>query len=115
MKMEPRDRIKNFGFKKARDGSRGELELWRAVLLQAVEDLRRTGPSFEVAMNGIRVKGRTPSARMRCDRNNAAAWFRSSSTGVGSFLWICDLFGLDAELVRAGVKKKFFNRVNGTI
>jgi hypothetical protein len=113
--MEPRDCTKDFELKKARNGNRGELELWGAVLLQAVEDLRRRGPSFEIAMNGIRLKGRTHSARVRRDRNNAAAWFRSSSNRVGSFLWICDLFGLDADVVRTGVKKKVFKRVNGTI
>ncbi len=100
--------VKDFQPIETLEGNRGEFELWGAVLLQAVEDFHRRGPSFEIVINGIRLRGRKDSTEIRRNRNNAAAWFRSSRENVGSFLWICYLFGLDADLVRAEVKKKNF-------
>jgi hypothetical protein len=84
------------------------LELWEAVLLQAIEDLHPKGRSFEIVMNGIEVRWLTDSFEMRRNKRNAAAWFGSSCEDAGSFLWICGLFALDADLVRAKVKNKDF-------
>jgi hypothetical protein len=106
--MECRHCVKDFELMETPDGNRGEFELWGAVLLQAIEDFHRKGPSLEVVMNGIKVRWRTNNTEMRRDKRNAAAWFGSSCEDVGSFLWICDLFGLDADLVRAKVKNKTF-------
>jgi hypothetical protein len=106
--MECRHRVKDFELMEALDGNRGAFDLWGAVLLQAIEDLHRKGPSSEIVMNGINVRWRTNSAEMRRNKRNAAAWFGSSCEDAGSFLWICDLFGLDADLVRAKVKNNNF-------
>jgi len=109
--MENRHCAEDFEMENSADINRGELELWGAVLLQAIEDLQLRGPVFEVVMNGIKLKSRKEGITMRRNRNNAAAWFRSSSDDVGSFLWICDLFGLDADIVRAEIKKKILKPV----
>jgi hypothetical protein len=92
----------------AMDGNRGAFELWEAVLLQAIEDFHPKGRGLEIVMNGIKVQWRKNSAETRLNKRNAAAWFGSSCEDAGSFLWICDLFGLDADLVRAKVKNKNF-------
>jgi hypothetical protein len=92
----------------AMDGNRGAFELWEAVLLQAIEDFHHPGRGIEIVMSGIKVQWRTNSAETRRNKRNAAAWFASSCEEPGSFLWTCDLFGLDADLVRAKVKSKNF-------
>lgn len=100
--------VKDFESMEAMDGNRGAFELWEAVLLQAIEDFHPKGRNLEIVMSGIKVRWRTNSAETRRNKRNAAAWFGSSCEDVGSFLWICDLFGLDADLVRAKVKNKNF-------
>ena len=107
--MECRRCVTDFELMEAVDGNRGAFELWGAVLLQAIEDFhRKQGQGFETVMNGIKVRWRTNSAESRRNKRNAAAWVGSSCEDVGSFLWICDLFGLNADLVRAKVKNKNF-------
>jgi hypothetical protein len=106
--MNHRQCVKDFESMGPLDDNYGEFELWEAVLLQAIEDFHTSRRSFDVVMNGIKVEWRTNSAEMRRNKRNAAAWFGSSCEDVGSFLWICDLFGLDADLVRARVKNKDF-------
>jgi hypothetical protein len=54
--------------------------LWAAVLLATVEDLK-----------DIHTKAA------------AEAWFNSTSQEVGTFLWICEALGLDANAVRRSV------------
>jgi len=92
----------------ATDGNRGAFALWEAVLLQTIEDFHARGRGLEIVMSGIKVQWRTNSAETRRNKRNASAWFGSSCEDAGSFLWICDLFGLDADLVRAKVKNKNF-------
>jgi hypothetical protein len=106
--MEYRHRVKDFELMEAMHGNRGAFELWGAVLLQAIEDFHRKGRTSEIVMNGIKVRWRTNNTERRRNKRSAAAWFGSSCEDVGSFLWICDLFGLDADLVRAKVKNKDF-------
>ena len=106
--MKSRHCAEDLETKQAAAGNRGELELWAAVLLQAIEDFQARGPTLEIVMSGIQLKSRNDGATIRRNRNNAAAWFRSSSVDVGSFQWICELFGLDADIVWAEVKKKIF-------
>ncbi|MGA2939742.1 MAG: hypothetical protein ABSF52_21950 [Syntrophobacteraceae bacterium] len=106
--MECRHCVKDFELMEALDGNRGAFELWGAVLLQAIEDFHLKGRSSEIVMSGIKVRWRTNSTEMRRNKRSAATWFGSSCEDVGSFLWICDLFGLDADLVRAKVKNKDF-------
>jgi hypothetical protein len=57
-----------------------EYSLWAAVLLATVEDLK-----------DIHTKAA------------AEAWFNSTSQEVGTFLWICEALGLDANAVRRSV------------
>jgi len=107
--MECRHCVKDCEPMETPDGNRGAFELWGAVLLQAIEDFHcKQGRDFETVMNGIKVRWRTNSAEMRRNKRSAAAWFGSSCEDAGSFLWICDLFGLNADLVRAKVKDKNF-------
>jgi hypothetical protein len=106
--MEYRHCVKDLELMTTPDGNDGAFELWGAVLLQAIEDFHLKGRNSEIVMNGIKVRWRTNSAEMRRNKRSAAAWFGSSCEDVGSFLWICDLFGLDADLVRAKVKNKDF-------
>jgi hypothetical protein len=106
--MESRHCVKDFESMEAMDGNRGAFELWEAVLLQAIEDFHPKGRSLEIVMNGIKVQWRTNSAETRRNKRNAAAWFGSSCEDAGSFLWICDVLGLNADLVRAKVRDKNF-------
>ncbi len=92
----------------ATDASSGELELWGAVLLQAIEDYHRKGAGYEVAVNGIRLRGWYYDKEVRRDKRRAETWFKSKSEDVGSFLWICDLLKLDPDRVWARIREKNF-------
>ncbi len=87
---------------------RGELELWGAVLLQAIEDLRRKGSGYEVAVNGVRVRGWYFNQELRREKRKAQDWFKSKIVEVGSYLWICDLLGLDPERVWDRIRQPGF-------
>ena len=106
--MECRRSVKDLELMEALYGEDGAFELWEAVLLQTIEDFHARGRGLEIVMSGIKVQWRTNSAETRRNKRNASAWFGSSCEDPGSFLWICDLFGLDADLVRAKVKNKNF-------
>jgi len=54
-----------------------ETKLWMAVLQQAIEDMKSDTYRIE-----------------------ASDWFTSKRHGVGSFLWIADLFDINAPLFR---------------
>jgi len=66
------------------------LELWREVLNRAIYDLHGEDPCTELT-------------RCRYLRANALAWFSSRSYEPGSFLWVCDILGLEASAVRREV------------
>jgi hypothetical protein len=80
------------GFQKKEEDYRGLFELWAAVLLQAAKDFHDAGESSQAYWN----------------KRNAIVWIESPSEDFGSFLWICDLFSLDAGLVRARIKGEDF-------
>ena len=61
-------------------------EIWGAVLIRAVKDLHLTGDKYRESKRG-----------------NAKTWITSPAEDLGSFLWICDLLGLDSGLVRSRV------------
>ncbi|MDR3570188.1 MAG: hypothetical protein P4L43_19350 [Syntrophobacteraceae bacterium] len=90
------------------DAISGELALWGAVLLQAIEDYRRKGAGYEVSVNGIRLRGWYYDREIRSDKRRAEAWFKSQSEDMGSYLWICDLLQLDPERVWARIREKDF-------
>jgi hypothetical protein len=70
----------------------GEHQLVAAMILRAVEDLRvRIDPLFH----------HPTITRMTSDRRSAQRWLRSNYTGPFSFLWCCDIVGIDADSVRA--------------
>ncbi len=101
--------VKDFELMEALNGEDGAFELWEAVLLQAIEDFHcKPGRGFETLTDGINVRWRTNSTEIHRNKRSAAAWFTSSREDTGSFLWICDLLGLNADRVRAKVKEKNF-------
>lgn len=60
-------------------------KLWAAMMVLAYKDARRSGNSDETKRN----------------RMSAIAWFNNmGNTGVGSFLWVCDILKLDPEKTR---------------
>ena len=67
-----------------------EHKLWAAVLLQAIHDVH------------IKESEKYP----RYWRNDAIGWFKAKLIHVGSFIWICELFDMDAEQVRSLVLDK---------
>ena len=80
-------------FRAAARHARPEHALWRAVLEQAVEDLRG-GAHLN------REKSRKRAQMMA----EARAWITDQSwTGVGSFPWVCEVLGLEAASVRAAL------------
>jgi hypothetical protein len=107
--MECRRCVKDFELMEAMEGEDGSFELWEAVLLQAIEDFHcKQGRGFETIRDGINLRWRTNNTEIHRNRRYAAAWFGSSREDVGSFLWICELLGLNADLVRTKVKDKNF-------
>lgn len=92
----------------AEGDSDGVLELWGAVLLQAIEDYQRKGAGFDMAVNGIRLRGWYYDREIRRDRRRAEEWFKSNREDMGSFRWICDLLKLDPDRVWARIKQKDF-------
>lgn len=95
-------------FPGATDATRGDLELWAAVLLQAIEDYHRKGAGFELAVNGFRLRGWYYDREIRRDKRRAEAWFKSKCEDVGSFLWICDILKLDPGRVWARTRERNF-------
>jgi len=80
-------------FRPAAVHARAEHDLWRAVLVRALEDLHGGVP-----LNRKKARER---ARMRAE---ARAWIADRrGTGVGSFPWVCEVLGLDAVVVRAAL------------
>lgn len=65
----------------------GAEDLWLAVIVQAVEDLRGH---------------RSPTGSLwgRLSVYSAKEWFQSPGGGIGSFGWICDVLGLEVERIR---------------
>jgi hypothetical protein len=55
--------------------------LWASVLEQAVKDARN-------------------------DAEGAWAWLHSEDQGIGSFLWICDIFEISPDLIRSNIGNK---------
>ena len=90
------------------DAVSGDLELWGAVLLQAIEDYRRKGAGYEVSINGIRLRGWYHDKEIRREKRRAEEWFKSEDADMGSYLWICDLLHLDPDRVRARIREKNF-------
>ena len=60
--------------------------LWAAVLDQAIKDSQADKPGHN-SHESIIAEG-------------ARAWFSSKSQEDGSFLWVCDILGIDPEAVQ---------------
>ena len=60
-----------------------EIDLWAAVMEQAVRD----------------VKFPKPSVVEKLWTRNAISWFWSKNKRIGSFLWICENLGMDSESI----------------
>ena len=63
-------------------------DLWLAVINQALDDL---------------------TATERPLKRSARAWFLSSNRNAGSFIWVCDLVGLEPTAVR----RRQFDLIHG--
>ena len=75
-----------------------EKALWFAILVQALQDA--SGAPHDVA-------GCSPASRhARADRLTVAAraWVASNASRPRSFRWICEIFEIDPDLVRARLK-----------
>jgi len=64
-------------------------ELWAAVLTQALKDTKECLK--------VHRKNDQPS------QEEVKEWFKSESNEIGSFLWICELFELDPNLIRTHI------------
>jgi hypothetical protein len=75
-----------------------EKTLWFAVLAQALED----ASGAPHGMNG----GNASARQARADRiiMAARAWVSSNANRLGTFRWTCEIFELDADLVRARLR-----------
>ena len=78
-----------------RPSSKGERALWRQCLIEAVQCSRGvlTGDMCE----------KTSDTQRRRLIAEAWNWFARSTTGVGTFLWICDILDLDSSTIRLAV------------
>jgi hypothetical protein len=77
-----------------------ERKLWVYVLLRAALDLQgRNLGEFKAYQALIQTQ--------------AKGWFLSSNYHIGSFRWICDLFGLDPATIRRWVFALAANNGNG--
>lgn len=65
--------------------------LWAAVLIQAVKDFLKIGPSNE------NNQYRTHGFNVRSEASKR--WFLSDSHLPGSFRWVCDYLALDDEAI----------------
>jgi len=67
-----------------------EHKLWAGVLFQAIHDVH------------IKESEKYP----RYWRDDARAWCATDRRDIGSFIWICDVFDMDADQVRCLVLHK---------
>jgi hypothetical protein len=80
------------------DGCRA---LWAEVLSQAVSELRGNLVGSDLAMG--RPEQRVE--RIRDSQRANAGWLWDDSAWVGSAVWICELLGLDIDVVRERVRR----------
>jgi hypothetical protein len=79
------------GMRKRYDPLHREKKLWAVVMEEAVD-----------CMHG-RVAGEHRSRRRELEMTMAREWFQSDRKNIGSFLWICHLLELEAEIIREKV------------
>lgn len=75
--------------------------VWAAVLHLSIEDATR-GPSEQELKD-----------YSACRREDARTWILSSAEGPGTFLWTCELLGLNAAEVREKVLAPPWERLRG--
>lgn len=66
------------------------IQLWAAVFNQGLSDI---AAAFKRRENPY--------------TSEPLRWLNSGNTSVGSFLWLCGIFGLEPELVRAKVGERY--------
>ena len=67
-------------------------KLWAAVLLQAIKDLTAGTINSDIVNNHRRrIAGSTQY------------WLKADSDGVGSFIYICNVMGMDADKTRSKI------------
>ena len=65
-----------------------EMSLWAAVMGRSIEDLSR-----------------------KKERKSARYWFENEKDdGIGSFKWICEIFSLNPDMVRANILKTYLGK-----
>ncbi len=86
------------------DAKSPEERLWAAVLAQAYEDLLHK-PTASCHRNKKHMKAW--GCCSKCSgKVNALWWFKASKNGVGSFPFVCQILGLNANKMRKLLKKK---------
>jgi hypothetical protein len=73
------------------DDTEQEQRLWRAVLLQTINDLIGPKPS--------------PNSNRELVWRDAKDWLMAADREIGTFVWAAESLGLDANFVRARILK----------
>ncbi len=73
------------------------LSLWAAVMNQADADAEKEHRLWEAGRN---VLGKKSDIPLHQDRFEALRWVNSGEDHPGAFVWICELFGVDAGRAR---------------
>ena len=87
-----------------RKDATGHQRLWAAVLDNALLGL---------AGRGAFLNGKSTDAGKLGLYDEAVSWLNSTLTQPGSFIHICDHLGLDADLVRDRVLKRYRRQAGG--
>jgi len=82
-----------------------ERRIWAAVLLQAIDDYQHEPKIFTALINKVRVQAQKNDTHKRALKRGVGIWFRSDDADVGCFVWICELLGIDPDVVRDKVLK----------
>lgn len=73
----------------------GELDLLRAMLEQALDDVQhRCRCTYKASCNHRKIK------------RNTRYWMKSGAIRWGSFLYLCSVLGLDPEAVRKQARRR---------
>ncbi|ABK43740.1 hypothetical protein Mmc1_1229 [Magnetococcus marinus MC-1] len=88
-----------------RENAAPEMGLWAAVLNQAMKDAKAL----------IKKVQQEPSLResplFRADVRHMTRYFRSKATGPGSFIFICDLLGMNHEQAAQQIEQHYLRHL----
>ncbi|NIV99278.1 hypothetical protein GWN26_09110 [Candidatus Saccharibacteria bacterium] len=88
---------------RAKKNSTPEKTLWAHVIIQAIEDLEHKPTPSCTNINGRKYKS-------HCDKcygkHHAKWWIKYSQRGFTSFPHLCEIVGMDPEIIRQGLKER---------